>query len=330
MEASGVQLLFFQHIKSQLAPHLSLVDEISDILGISTDSAYRRIRAEKPISFEELQKLCRHYKISLDHFLHLKSDSFLFTGQLANGSDFSMENYLKDMVNQFAFFNSFSNKHLYWLVKDIPPWLHFQSPELAAFRIFFWEKSILHYDAMRGKKFSLSQVKPEQIQICDKVLHEYNKVPTTDIWNIENINSTLRLIQFYRESNVFSSPDDYKILYSKLEDIINHLEKQAETGLKFRMGQEPNNNSASFSMFINELSYGDNTGFLVLDNVKVTFINHSVINYMSTRDTRFNDYLFGMLQNLIRKSTQISTVGEKERARFFNRMRAVLAEATAQ
>ena len=57
MESSDAQLRFFQHIKSALPPNISFVDEIAGLLDISNDSAYRRIRADKPISFEELQKL---------------------------------------------------------------------------------------------------------------------------------------------------------------------------------------------------------------------------------------------------------------------------------
>jgi plasmid maintenance system antidote protein VapI len=84
METSSAQQAFFQHVKGKIPPHISMVDEIAELLNISNDSAYRRIRADKPISFEELQKLCVHYKVSLDQFLNLQSDAFIFTGKLGN------------------------------------------------------------------------------------------------------------------------------------------------------------------------------------------------------------------------------------------------------
>src|SRR5436190_24357611 len=74
MESIQLQQFFFQHIKSKLPPHLSFVDEVAEHLNISTDSAYRRIRGEKPISLEEVQKLCSHFRISLDHLLNVESD----------------------------------------------------------------------------------------------------------------------------------------------------------------------------------------------------------------------------------------------------------------
>ena len=78
MNQPGVQQIFFQHIKSNLATHLSLVDEVADLLNISNDSAYRRIRGEKPFLLKKSKSLCAHYRISLDQLFHLNNDSFFF------------------------------------------------------------------------------------------------------------------------------------------------------------------------------------------------------------------------------------------------------------
>ncbi|MBL0273351.1 MAG: hypothetical protein IPQ06_09855 [Chitinophagaceae bacterium] len=75
MEPTGIQVALFLHIKTLLPEHVALVDTIADILDISNDSAYRRIRGEKPISLEEMQKLAVQYKISLDQFMNLQSDA---------------------------------------------------------------------------------------------------------------------------------------------------------------------------------------------------------------------------------------------------------------
>ena len=56
--SNGIQQALFQQVKDQLPGHLSFVDEISDLLEISNDSAYRRIRGEKELSLKETQKVC--------------------------------------------------------------------------------------------------------------------------------------------------------------------------------------------------------------------------------------------------------------------------------
>jgi hypothetical protein len=74
-------------------------------------------------------------------------------------------------------------------------------------------------------------------------------------------------------------------------------------------------------MFNNEIVIGDNTCLAELGEMKITYLNHSVINFITTRDTRFNNYMYESIMNLIHKSTQISVVGEKDRNRFFNKLR---------
>jgi len=121
MESTSAQLLFFQHIKGLLPSHISLVEEVAEVLNISNDSAYRRIRGEKPIALEEIKKLCVKYKISLDQLLHLNSESVIFTGKFADPQNFNFELYLQDFLHQFEIINSFEQKELLILGKDVPP-----------------------------------------------------------------------------------------------------------------------------------------------------------------------------------------------------------------
>jgi len=207
-------------------------------------------------------------------------------------------------------------------MKDIPPFVHFQIPELALFKYFFWMKSILHYDSMKKVKFSFIDPRYDQYKdISKKIINLYNKIPMTEIWNIESINTTLRQINFYYESESFENIEDVHLLYQKVEELINHIERQAELGVKFNIGEEPKSNSAEYRLFVNELIMGDNTYVAELDGAKITFLNHSVLYFVATKDEKFNAAIFNNVQNLIGKSTMISKIGEKERVRFFNNLR---------
>jgi len=322
MESNNSQLHFFQHIKSLLPQHISFVDEVAELLGVSNDSAYRRIRSEKSISFEELQILCSHYKISLDQFLHLQSDGIIFSGRVNTASATQFEDYLKNVLQQFQLMNSFASRHLYVLMKDIPPFTHFQIPELAKFKFYFWMKSILHDPQLKQVKFSLDDPRYEQFMpLSKKVIESYNTIPVTEIWNIESINSSLRQIDFYRQSGMYKSKNEIKLLYEKMEELVNHIERQAELGVKFFIGTEPAAGAAAYNMYVNELILGDNTYLAQLDTMRLTFLNHSVLYFVSTRDEQFNNAMFNNLDNLAKKSTQISRSSEKERVRFFNRLR---------
>jgi len=322
MESPDVQQLFFQHLKGKLPGHISFVDEVAEFLNISNDSAYRRIRGEKSISFDELQKLCTHYKISLDSFLHLQSNSFIFNSKLKSNTENSFEEWIEDILAQQKLFNSFKEKHMYFLLKDIPPFVHFLIPELVRFKIFFWMKSILHYESLKGVKFDLDDKRYDKFEaIAKNITDLYVKIPMTEIWNPESIDSTLRQINFYREAGSFKNPSDIKLLYSKVEELVTHLEKQAEYGLKFLVGKEPSSTASEYRMYVNELILGDNTTMAEMDGSRITFLNYGVLFIVYTYDERFNNVMRDNMDNLIKKSTMISKSGEKERVRFFNQLR---------
>lgn len=321
MDAVNIQVLFFQHLKSQLPAHLSLVDEVAELLNISTDSSYRRIRGEKPISFEELQKLCSHYHISLDQFMHLSNDSIIFTGKSADAANFNFRSYLDEMLGQLKFMNSFTTREMFYLNKDVPIFHHFHFPLLAAFKYFFWMKTILHYPEYSRTNFSFEILLDEVRSTGKKIADAYSNLPSQEIWNVESINSTIRQIEYYRNTKVFSSSDDIVAIYDELAASIDHIELQAELGYKFYPDDPKRTPRASYKMYFNEFILGDNSILVNMNGNRVVFVNHSVINVLMTRDPGFCDYTYQHIQNIIKKSTLISEVGEKDRSRFFNNIR---------
>jgi len=321
MEPNQIQQAFFEHIRSLLPPHASLVEEVTELLNISTDSAYRRIRAETTLSFEQIQKLCSHYQISMDQMLHLQSDAFIFNGRITNSSDFTFENWLETVVKHLEVIRTFKPCHLSYLAKEIPFMYYFLIPEIAAFKSFFFKKSILYYENLKSAKFSVKDDYNDLRPMWKKISDTFAEIPSSEIWSIENITSTLHQIEFYRVTGVLKSNDDALCLFDKLDELINHLEIQAEYGVKLRYGQNPSMAGVPYKMFINELLMGDNMQLVLMGNTQLTYINHSIINFITTRDIAFNDYMKKTYDNIAHKSTFISEVNEKDRLMFFNRLR---------
>ena len=321
MESTGAQQVFFNHIRGLLPPNISFVDEIAGVLDISNDSAYRRIRGEKPIALEEIKKLCIKYKISLDQLLHLNSESVVFSGKLAHAQNFNFELYLQDFLRQHEIINSFEQKELLILSKDVPLHHYYNFPELAAFKYFFWMKTIMHYPDYNKAVFNPSTMTENLMKTGEKILATYNKIPSTEIWNVENVNTTLRQIEYYIETNVFACKEDVLKVYDCLEKSIDHVELQAEAGYKINQPGKGPRQGASLNLYINEFSVGDNTYLIILNGKKMVFLVHTFLNYMSTSDVTFTDYSYVYFQNILHKSTLISVVGEKDRRVFFNRIR---------
>jgi hypothetical protein len=316
------QVKFFLALKAKIPSYSSLVDEVADTINVSIDSAYRRIRGEKILNYNELYLLCQKFNVSVDKLFSLKSNTVVFQTNQNNFQDDNFLKWMKDVFAQLEMVKSFSRKHIYFLLKDMPPWYHYYHQELASFKFFFWKKSILYNDEINGKKFSIPENhNPELGDLQNKILKTYNKIDTTEIWNLEGINTTLRQINLYEKMGLIPNPMDTLRLYNCLIEVVDHLEKMAEIGKKFYLGESPNDESPDYNFFVNEFVLGDNTFFVELDDNKITYLNYNVIYFMGTSDQTFNEGMFHNLKNLIKKSTQISKVGEKERKLFFNKMR---------
>ena len=94
MTERNLQKELFNYIKDGLPPHISLVDTLAELLDISYDSVYRRIRGEKPITLNELKLLCEKFNLSLDQVLQLKSNKILFTAPCVSTTTFSFTAYV--------------------------------------------------------------------------------------------------------------------------------------------------------------------------------------------------------------------------------------------
>lgn len=330
MESTNAQRIFFNHIKGLLPPHISFVDEIAEVLNISNDSAYRRIRGEKPISLDETTQLCIHFKISLDGLLLPSSDSFIFNGRITNNTDYTFENWLHSIIQVLQMIKSHHPNHMLYLAKEIPFFYYFLIPEVAAFKSFFFMKSILFYDDWKHAKFSVKDDYSKYHETWRTISNTFATIPGTEIWSIENISSTIHQIEFYRQTGALKSDEDAILLFEKLNELINHLERQAEHGVKLHYEQKPGSGTATYKMFVNELIMGDNMQLVQLGNKQLTYINHSVINFIMTADEAFNNYMKKTIDVIMQKSTPISEVNERERLIFFNKLRAKVKIAMQQ
>jgi len=321
MDITNLQQDLFAQIRTRAPENPPLAEIIAVLLEISTDSAYRRIRGEKPVTIDELYKLCMHFQISVDQLMHIPSKGVLFQGRYLDRDNFRFEDYMISLVKEMTQMNGFKEKMFYYSCKDIPVFHHFHFRELAAFKWFFWLKTYFQFPEFSKRKFRVEEYPEEILQLNHEAVRLYNQIPSVEIWNIESMNIIFRQIDFYREARVFESDRDVLKLYEVIENLWNYLEKQAALGYKFMVDDPAQTPMGSFSMYFNEVLLGDNNMLVVMDGAKLCYLTHSTINFMQTRDLAFCDNLYKHFQNQMKKSTLISEVSEKERSRFFRIIR---------
>jgi hypothetical protein len=299
-----------------------VVDELCDLLDLSADSVYRRIRGEKPISLAELKKICSHYHISIDQLLQLENETVIFMAPGLNGGPVRIIDYLKNALGQLKYFNTFKKAELRYICKDTPVWDFYLFPAMAAFKTFFWSKTINDEPELSSKQFSLDEFSfPDCFAIGQQMLREHSRINTTEIWNNESFHSTISQIAYYRDSGNFKSNADFEAVIQSFFQTLDHLQLQADKGVKFMPGDSEVSYKGPINVYINELIIGNNTLIFTLDEQQITMLAHSALNYVSTRDKRFANKSSVYFNTLTSRSTLISKTGERERNRFFNTIR---------
>ena len=321
MLTSSDQETFLQIVRDKLPDNISLVDEIADVLKISTDSAYRRIRGETELSFLEIKKLSTTFDISLDALFATSYDSVLFKYRVIDYEKFNFSHYIQSVIKDLDQMANFETKEMTYMAKDIPMFYLTVFPEIVAFKIFFWQKSIFQFPEFEDKTFTLDLIPGEVLSLAKQVWLKYIRIPSREVWSNETLNATLRQIEFYYESGLIKDREVAKLLCQRVGQLVDHIQKQAEVGYKFDMDTEIAGSERSFQLYHNELTIADNTIIYRMEDSCLVYIANNIVNILTTTDPDFCNQNIRITDSLIRNSTLFSLNASKERNKFFQRLR---------
>jgi len=313
-QADSIQTTFLEQVKKKLPPNLSFADELAEILNISRDSAYRRIRGETILSLDEVKALVKNYRISLDALFSPNTEMLSFHNQSVDHTHFTFGQWLTSVQNKLEMVISFpdANKELIYYAKDMPIFYYFIFPELGAFKMYFWMRAVLCYPEYQQGKFSLEVVPKEYLATGSKIWERYEAMPSTELWSDETLNVTLKQIEYFYDCGYFAHPKDAWLLLDQFRELLERIRSWAAEGVKSSKGR--------ISLYKNEILVAENTILFKLGSNYVVFITHNIVDILTTSDESFCKKTDLFINNLLNKAVLISGAGEKERSKFFNQM----------
>ncbi|MEM7514406.1 MAG: hypothetical protein AAF388_25995 [Bacteroidota bacterium] len=320
-DTEQLQRILFDKVKTLLPPHLSLVDEVSFSLDISTDSAYRRIRGEKILDLREIKNLCQKYRISMDTLFQVADNQLMFSHVKVDEEQFNVKAYLDLLLERARVFHTQQESEMIVIANDITIFQLLQFPELAAFKLFFWQKSSLGFERFKDVQFSLEEIDEAILNLSKQIVREYNKINTIEILGIDAIESFLRQIQYYLELGYFKRDNDALVILDKIEELASHFRKEAEVGYKYNFGSmNPSGMRGNFTMYYNELFVIDGIVMVDIGGQKHTYIGTGPLNFIWTTDEEFYESKIQWAGKLMRSSILVSDFSEKERNIYFKKI----------
>jgi hypothetical protein len=308
----SIQSSFLEQIKQKLPATVSLGDDLAEVLKVSRDSAYRRIRGETILSLDELKILCNHYGVSVDALISPDATVVSFRHQVVNNETFPFGRWLQYVYDNLNMISTFPEKELIYSAKDLLIFYLFKYPDVSAFKMFFWMKTWLAVPEYTNSKFNREAVPKEFLSLGNKIWTKYAGLPGVEIWSDESINATLRQIQYYWECDLFESQSQALQLCDQFIELLNEIEQHATTGKRPEGG--------TFKLYKNDIMIADNSVLFKMGDKRMAFVNSKILDFLSTNQSAFCEQTDLHLQKMINKSTQISATGERERTRFFNAM----------
>ncbi len=317
LSTTNIQSVFLDQIRQVLPKNLSFPDELAEVLNVSRDSVYRRIRGETVLSLEEVKKLCVHYKISLDALLSPSSEIISFRKRRIDPENFTLEKWLSSLLNDLTNMEAFGEREVIYSAKDIPPPYYFKYPGLTQFKLFFWLKSYQRHPKFDLMRYDPGLVSQQLIDIGKKIWNKYSVIPSSEIWSDETFNVTVRQVQFYYE-NGFISLTEARGLIDEYLTMVQEIRNCAALGAKGEGG--------TFKLYHNEFLLTDTTFLFKIGEKRIASITYNTLNILTTTQESFCRETEDFLTNVINKSTLISTVGERERNKFFNQVEKRILE----
>ncbi len=316
MKKNEFQLSIMEHIARQLPQNTKLPEHIAEILGISTASAYRKIKAESPLSLEQIELLCNHYLVSLDEAMYNDpSEVVIFKKTEEVVSLETLEIYFNTTLMQLQALRNIPEATLYYAARDLPLFFYFRFPHLGAFKTLVWLKDASTSLLQKNEVFDLNKVPQHILDLGYQLNQAYYDLPTSEIWTPRTVANVFEQIQYYFRSGLLLK-EDAKLVLQDVAKVIDEREMRARDNEK-----KDNLKSELYSCDFLMMANG---ALAKLGPRRMAWVAFSGINFVNTTNPNFcEDYerAFKQHANL---GVLISGSAEKQRSEFFRKLREQL------
>lgn len=311
------QSALFEIIKRKINGENSLGDAVGEVLSISHDAVYRRFRGETQLTIYELEKLSRHYSISLDSLFENDENKVIFEFQPIVNIDFNMDSYLEKIAFGFERIRKQKSPELMMAINNTHFLQLLNFPHLTRFKLFFWGRTFLHVPELKDQRFARQKITENQDLVGRQILRHYTAIPSKELLDPEFMLGFTREIVYYFNARLFEDPTFAIYLLNQLVTFIRHVQHQCEVGKKFVFNTEPPANGNELEMYLNDTINGATVTYYKTEEREGLNMAHNLMNTMNTFDVEYVQDARDVLQRQFENASLISVHNQKERNQFF-------------
>ncbi len=309
--SDDIQEIFLSVLKQNIPSQHAAVDVISELLGISQDAAYRRLRGDKRFDIDEIFTICKTYNISLDTVFSVKSQGTIFNYTNLDVRDKAKYLlYMQRVSQSIELLKEGRNNEIILSAIDIPVFHFLPYKELTLFKLFAWNNTVYNQGGY-FEDFLEEFLSPDLTSCYNQMADDYSQVPSTELWTVNTVDTIIRLIDFYFETGYFKDKDTPTFLCNQLIQLIDNIKIWVERGYK-------KNPSVEYRFYVSDTDLENNFVLLKKESQLTCLLKLFTINSLTTKDECFCKETYNWLETSKKRSVLLTGASERDRFRYFN------------
>ena len=315
-----LQRQFLNKLVQKFSKKAEAVEEISSLLSISRDGAYRRLRGDSVLTPEEMQALAIKFRISIDELVFKDSDKVFFTFNSFTRPVKKFDDYLEGLNHNLDVGLQIPETKVLYTTAEIPMFYYGLFPELMCFKMYVWGKTVWNFEYLQDRPFSFDLFTPRVMDLINQMSEKYMMLKSTELWCRNIFDNSLGQIEYVMMNGNFANNEDALKICDTLTNLSHHMNKMAKVGKKFGRNSDPSGSSIPFEFYHNELVFTNNTILMVSDLMKIVFSTFDSPNVLISSDPRIFKHAEKWFHHVKNKSEYITEVSEKNRNLFFSKL----------
>lgn len=303
--------LFINKLKSKCNENISFIDEVSSVLDINYDAAYRRVTNKTKINFEEAVKLSAYFNVPLNQFVDNSQEGYFLVKKTKEiKSILDLENYFKTLNNSLKQFQNKKTSSIFYSAKDLPIFYLLNNQELLRFKIYAWLYILEPTTVNKSSTFEDFKI-PLNLEREATITGEmYKNITITEIWSYGVLDSVINQINYFYDLKLINFHTAKKIC-ENLRKIIEEIELASQNGYKNNKFKTP------YNLYSNELLLLNNNIYFKTHFNKALFSPYSLLSFYLTEDQEVCLEYEKLLKEQLLHSKLLSRIGLKDRILFF-------------
>ncbi len=306
-------------IRLNTPAEMNPVDVLIDIIPMSKEAAYRRLRGEIDFSLEEVVRISRCFDISIDALRDSLDNQGRFGVQMMCVAEATLatdryKQAVQECIDLLKTLKTHPNAKVFVLTDILIPIFPIYKYEMLS--KFFLYKFIHRCDnELYPAKMRDMQV-PEEIQMMHRLfLKEIQDVAVHHICPPDLMQSHVREVTFFHKMGLLTD-DEVQQIKQETNLLLDQLEKNMMKG--------KTSNDMPFSVFLSYFGFDTTYVYYHSDTFASVSVHMFGDGFYYYKDSRIVHKMKNTLDGLIKNSVLISVSGEKQRLEFMLRQREMV------